>query len=261
MTTTQRPNIFPALRYKDAHAAIDWLIRVFGFEKQGLFEAPDGSVAHAELSFGAGGISINSAGPADPKNPWSAVRQGLYIVVTDPDASHARAKDAGAEIVQPLRDLDYGSREFSARDLDGHLWGFGTYDMTKTPGEPTIVSDVRYRNGRAAMTWLEKAFGFRKTFEVPGPDGPLVHGEMKLGDGAIYVEETPADPKHAALWGDDTHAFQVHLADPDAHHARAKAGGATIVSEPASTAWARSYCARDPEGFLWGFTTYRPAQG
>jgi len=52
----------------------------------------------------------------------------LYIAVGDPDAIHARAKRADAEVVRELTDTDYGSREFSVRDLEGNLWSFGTYN-------------------------------------------------------------------------------------------------------------------------------------
>jgi uncharacterized glyoxalase superfamily protein PhnB len=51
----------------------------------------------------------------------------VYVVVDDPDALHDRASAAGAEIVMPLTDQDYGSREFAARDLYGNVWSFGTY--------------------------------------------------------------------------------------------------------------------------------------
>ena len=54
-----RPNIFPAVRYKDGHAAIEWLVRAFGFEKQAVYDAPDGTVAHAQLRFGPGVFSIS----------------------------------------------------------------------------------------------------------------------------------------------------------------------------------------------------------
>ena len=52
----------------------------------------------------------------------------IYAVVADPDAHHDRAKAAGAQIVRQLADQPYGSREYSARDLEGNLWSFGTYD-------------------------------------------------------------------------------------------------------------------------------------
>ena len=50
------------------------------------------------------------------------------MVVDDPDELHRRASGAGAKIVRELEDMDYGSREFSARDVEGNLWSFGTYD-------------------------------------------------------------------------------------------------------------------------------------
>jgi uncharacterized glyoxalase superfamily protein PhnB len=55
----------------------------------------------------------------------------IYVVVGDPDAHYARAKKAGAAIVRDITDEDYGSREYSARDLEGNLWSFGTYDPYK----------------------------------------------------------------------------------------------------------------------------------
>ena len=121
-----KPNLFPALRYKDGHAAIDWLVRAFGFEKHVVFDGPGGTVAHAELRFGPGALSLGSAQSTDD-NPWSRVRQGIYARVDDVDALHDRAKAAGAEIASPLKDQDYGSRDFSARDPEGNLWSFGTY--------------------------------------------------------------------------------------------------------------------------------------
>jgi len=60
-------------------------------------------------------------------NPWDTAKQGIYVYVADVDAHYARAKAAGAEIVMELEDTDYGSRGYSVRDLEGHLWSFGTY--------------------------------------------------------------------------------------------------------------------------------------
>jgi uncharacterized glyoxalase superfamily protein PhnB len=54
----------------------------------------------------------------------------LYVVIENPDPHHERAVAAGAEIVRPLEDTDYGSRDYSARDPEGNLWSFGTYRPT-----------------------------------------------------------------------------------------------------------------------------------
>lgn len=63
----------------------------------------------------------------DTARPLSST-VSVYVVVDDPDSHHAAAVGAGARIVRELQDTDYGSREYSARDPEGNLWSFGTYD-------------------------------------------------------------------------------------------------------------------------------------
>ena len=131
-----RPTVIPCLRYRDAPAAIDWLCQTFGFEKQLVVPNQDGTIAHAQLSFGNGMIMLGSVLKAETefgrlmKQPEiaGAETQSSYIVVLDADAMYARAKAAGAKIVIEIKDEDYGGRGFSCYDLEGHLWNFGTYD-------------------------------------------------------------------------------------------------------------------------------------
>jgi uncharacterized glyoxalase superfamily protein PhnB len=80
---------------------------------------------------------------------------------------------------------------------------------------------------------------------------------MRFGDDAIMVD---CGPKDERIWGGLSQYLNVRLDDPDAHCARAFAGGATIVKPLETTSFgARGYLARDFEGFLWNFSTYRPA--
>jgi uncharacterized glyoxalase superfamily protein PhnB len=122
---------FPGMRYADAPAAIDWLEKAFGLQRQVVYQGPDGTVAHAQLTFNGGMIMLGSykEDVFHYKTPRQAggVTQGVYVYVRDIEAHFARAEAAGAEIVVPLKETDYGSREYSARDLEGHLWHFGTY--------------------------------------------------------------------------------------------------------------------------------------
>ncbi len=126
------PNIFPTLRYEDASAAIDWLGRAFGFEEKAVYRGDDGTVHHAELGLGAGLVMLgqhrNGGGTGDTASDPLSSNQGIYVVVDAPDAHHDRAEAAGARIIMGLTDQDYGSREYSARDLEGNIWSFGTYD-------------------------------------------------------------------------------------------------------------------------------------
>jgi uncharacterized glyoxalase superfamily protein PhnB len=114
----QTPNIFPALRYADGDAALDWLARAFGFAPRSVHRDEQGVVRHAEMSLGAGTIMFGQGDPGPP---------GIYVAVEDADAHYAQAKAAGAEITREIEDMPYGSREYSARDLEGQIWSFGTY--------------------------------------------------------------------------------------------------------------------------------------
>lgn len=130
-TAPGSPNIFPALKFKDAPGAIEWLGKAFGFEKQFVVPGDNNGVAHAQLRHGAGMIMMGSTGKPDAANPWTNAPFGIYVVVQDIEAHYANAKAAGAKIERPLADTPYGAREYSARDLEGNLWSFGTYDPYK----------------------------------------------------------------------------------------------------------------------------------
>ena len=117
--------VIPTFKYADARAAIDFLERAFGFERKAVHDGPDGGVAHAELTFGDGMVMLGDAKPGDER--FRTGRAVIYVVVTDTDAHHARAVEAGAEIAMPLTDQDYGSREYAALDPEGNVWSFGTY--------------------------------------------------------------------------------------------------------------------------------------
>jgi uncharacterized glyoxalase superfamily protein PhnB len=125
-------NIFPEIVYDDASAALEWLARAFGFVAGEVIEGADGTIAHAEMHYGAGTIMPKSAvadGAFSLTSPRTlqGLSQCLYVTVEDTDAHYDRAKAAGARIVMEPFDTEYGARNYSAYDLEGHLWSFGTY--------------------------------------------------------------------------------------------------------------------------------------
>jgi uncharacterized glyoxalase superfamily protein PhnB len=130
-TPSTVPNIFPEIIYDDAPAAIEWLTRVFGFVLGELIPGPDGTIAHAEMHYGPGTIMPKSATSdttfgVSPRS-LGGVNQCIFVAVDDPDQHHERAKAGGAEILMAPFDTDFGARNYAARDLEGHVWGFGTY--------------------------------------------------------------------------------------------------------------------------------------
>jgi uncharacterized glyoxalase superfamily protein PhnB len=121
-------DIYPTLRYRDAHAAIDFLCDAFGFTKHAAHEDDSGAVMHAELRYGDGMVMLGQQPePGSDRLEMPTGATSVYVVVADPDAHHAQATGAGAEIVRELRDEDYGSRGYTAKDHEGNLWSFGTY--------------------------------------------------------------------------------------------------------------------------------------
>jgi uncharacterized glyoxalase superfamily protein PhnB len=126
--------LMPVLRYRDCNQALDFLTQTFGFTEGNAFRDDAGKVMHAEVWFGNGGIMIGPVADTpfgrSMRQPKEAggVTASFYCVVNDPDAHFARSQNAGFEIVLPLRDESYGSREYSVKDPEGHVWTFGTYD-------------------------------------------------------------------------------------------------------------------------------------
>ncbi len=141
-----KPMIIPTIHYRDVAAAVDWLCNAFGFERHLVVPGENGGVMHAELVYRNGMVMLgaNSGHPYDDLlcEPGDrGVTQAPFLVVDDPDAHCAVAKAAGAEIVIELQDHSYGSREYSCRDPEGHIWNFGTYNpwapQTNDHGENT----------------------------------------------------------------------------------------------------------------------------
>ncbi|MFF5172199.1 VOC family protein [Micromonospora sp. NPDC000089] len=114
---------YPVFRYSDARSAIEWLCAAFGLSVNVVHDAPDGSVAHAQLTLDDGMIMVGEG-----VRPRLADDDGtVYVALADVDGHCAQARAAGAEIVREPYDTDYGSREYAARDLAGNVWSFGTY--------------------------------------------------------------------------------------------------------------------------------------
>ena len=131
-----------------------------------------------------------------------------------------------------------------------------------------IVPMLAYEDGPAALDWLTKAFGFREVTRWLADDGSLSHGELELGEGQLIMLATPTpeyrNPKRhreeceqARAWSEVPYVIDgvlVYVGDFDAHLARARAAGATILAEPdREPGGLRRYRAEDFEGHRWMF--------
>jgi uncharacterized glyoxalase superfamily protein PhnB len=135
----QHPRIIPCLRYKDAPAAIEFLCRAFGFERHAVYadEKDPAIIHHAQLTLDGSMVMLSSATKPQSKDIYrwrtpaeaGGVTVCVAVIITDPDAHHARAKAAGADIVtEPHDNEGYPGRSYNTRDPEGNNWDFGTYD-------------------------------------------------------------------------------------------------------------------------------------
>ena len=123
--TPKPPQIIPYLFYNDIGAALDFLCGAFGFKEEMRAGTPSGGM-HGEASFqgqlvmmGQGAHERSLRTPQDV----GAATMGVFIYLDDVDKHYTVAKAAGAEIVHPPKDVEYG-RTYSAVDPEGHPWFF-----------------------------------------------------------------------------------------------------------------------------------------
>lgn len=131
-TTPPPKNVWPTLVYRDAPAAIRFLVDVFGFDEVLVVPGEtEGVVEHAQLRWPeGGGIMLGSHGREG--NEFSQRPTGaasIYVVTDDLDRVYRAAKEAEAPLVRDMRVEEYGggSRGFSVRDPEGNIWSFGDY--------------------------------------------------------------------------------------------------------------------------------------
>lgn len=128
-TAPARQNVYPALRYADAPAALRWLEEAFGFRAEAVYPSPDGGIAHAQVRCGNDLVMLGSIpAPGEQRLAGPSGHGWIYVAVDDTRDYFARAEAAGATVVQPPHDTSHGSRgDFTVIDPEGHWWSFGTY--------------------------------------------------------------------------------------------------------------------------------------
>jgi uncharacterized glyoxalase superfamily protein PhnB len=137
-TTTMTQRAVPFLSYEDVGAAVEWLLRAFGFRESGeRYTDPDGRATHAEIDLDGATVMLGWPGPdyqspatharnCDHARKWLEVPyvvDGVLVYVDDIDAHLERARSAGATILREPKDEPYG-RLYNAADLEGHRWMF-----------------------------------------------------------------------------------------------------------------------------------------
>ena len=116
--------INPVVPYRDLAAGARFLVEAFGFVQHEAHKAEDGSLRYVELSLNGAPLGLGAHAEGSMFDTGPAV---VYISLDEVDSMHERARAAGAQILMPPTDQDYGSRDFVASDHEGNVWCFGTY--------------------------------------------------------------------------------------------------------------------------------------
>lgn len=154
----KRPTLLPLIRYRDPERAVDWLGKAFGLKTCCVAKRADGSFAYAQLAHDDNLIMVTpfreTGAPLDqPAGSGKRAAQGCYFVVENVETHFARAKDAGAKVVLDIKPYEHGGSRYSCRDLEGHVWTFGTFDpwKNKALASPARLQMLSARKRRASL--------------------------------------------------------------------------------------------------------------
>lgn len=244
------PQLMPGVRFDDVGAAIAWLGEAFGIEEHLRWVDPGtGTVHHAEVRAGADGyIELSDRHEG-----------GILVFVDDVDAHFARARAAGAKIESEPTDRPWGLRQYTARDLEGHTWGFAQHVRDVPPSEwgarladpepgPKLLGTVPYlhvRDADASLAWYARVFGFETTGRWER-DGVVHNAEMRAGRAEVWLDgggHKPSSEDWIGVWVDDV----------DAMYERVRGAGVTADPPEDKPYRVRAFHVTDPDGYVWGF--------
>ena len=129
-----------------------------------------------------------------------------------------------------------------------------------------LIPSLRYHDARAAIAWLERAFGFERHAVYDGPDGTVAHAELRFGNGMIMLGSAtnPSPLKHlyatpAEAGGRVTSPLYLVVPDCEPVWQRAQSAGAKIVMELREMEYGgKAFSVLDLEGYLWSVGEYDP---
>jgi PhnB protein len=268
---TEIPSINPYLVVDGAARLIEFLERAFDARLDVRVPTETGRVLHGQVFVGDSRIEL-----ADATEQWKSLRSAMHIYVDDADATYERALAAGATSLLPPTNQAYGDREGAVVDPFGNHWYIATrfeevpedevmrrfasgepVTLTRTSGvgpRPkgfrTITPGLRTPETARLLEFLESAFDAKVLSRTPGPEGTIMHAEIRIGDSIIEAGD-PHGP-----WMPMDAFLHLYVDDVDAVYRRATELGARSLMEPKDQPYGeRGGLIADPAGNLWFIAT------
>jgi PhnB protein len=129
-------------------------------------------------------------------------------------------------------------------------------------GFHTVTPQLTLDNAAQAIDWYKKALGAEEVSRATGPDGKILHAEVRIGDSRIMLNDAMMGGKGAKAMGGSPAALWIYVEDCDALFNRAVAAGAKVLDGPMGAMsdqfWGdRTGTFTDPQGYRWTIATHK----
>jgi PhnB protein len=242
--------VTPYLVAEDGLGLLEFVKQGLGAEELMRAVMPTG--VHAEVRLGDTTLMMGG-GIEGKKFPGTLQPNALHIYVEDADAVTQRAVAAGATLIDPVRDQEYGERSSAVRDKAGNYWYIATAkgESYVPKGLFSVNPYLHPRRAEPLIGFLKRAFGAQEVAKYASPDGVVQHAVIRVGDSVLEMGEAHGkyEPMEAM--------FYVYVPNMDAVYRQALAAGATSFQEPTDQPYGdRNAGVKDAFGNKWYIATH-----
>jgi PhnB protein len=243
--------VTPYLVAEDGPALLDFVKETFDAEELIRVTTPIGGV-HGEMKIGDSIVMMGGGVPGH-KFPGTMQPNALHVYVKDCDAVVEKALAAGATLIDPLRDQEYGERSASIKDAAGNYWYIATHkgESYIPKGLNSVNPYLHPRRAEPMISFLKRAFGAEEQAKFTTPDGVVVHAQIRVGDSVVEMGE--AHGKYEPM----SCMFYLYVNNMDDVYRQALAAGATSFQEPTDQPYGdRNAGVSDIFGNKWYIATH-----
>ena len=242
--------VTPYLVAADGLAQLEFVKQAFGAEEMMRAIMPTG--VHGEMRIGDSTLMLGG-GLAGKKFPGTLQPNALHIYVEDADAVTQKAIAAGATLIDPVRDQDYGERSSTVRDKAGNYWYIATAKGGRhvPNGLFSVNPYLHPLRAEPLIGFLKRAFGAQEVAKYASPDGVVHHAQIRIGDSVVEMGE--AHGKYEPMPA----MFYMYVPNADAVYRQALAAGATSFQELTDQPYGdRNAGVKDAFGNKWYIATH-----
>ena len=244
------------LTVADVHEEIEFVTKVFGAEGK-IYGLGSAGGYHSEYRIGDSMVMIGGGGEG---SAWKGTPTpgAMHLYVEDVDAVYERAMQAGATVLMPPTDQEYGERGAAIQDVGGNHWYIATSNGPQyiPEGLPDLMPFFNPRGAPKMIEFFKQSFGAEEVAVYTSPDGIVHHAKIKIGDSIVEMGEAHGE------WQPRPMTFMLYVDDVDAWYARAmKTEGAISMGDPKDQAYGdRVGAVKDPFDNVWYIGTHIEAK-